>query len=378
LEGSLHKYWSQSHNGGEFPAWAVGQAIQQLSQALEFDPAQALLQTVEFGVNVPLQTPAKDLLQRAVLHTTDLLDLKTFGGKGYFREATKQRYYFKLYDKALQLQDAGFPNPSPLLRVEVKARKMIYLKAAGVVTLADLAKPTALLQLGQLLTRNLEQVLFAPPLPLSATLSTLERRLLRDGSSFRYWEGLTPLSRSKTKTQYRKVYAHHVADPALRAATQGLKTVWRQLLTQPGPGGHPATAVAAGIDAALPQINPLFRVLPRPLLPHKERAAALVNQPDYWKEGEGGEMKVSEVSEQPTVRRCHTCGKPINTDNVAAKFCSAKERGKAAAKQCRNADSNLRNNTRRALLRGESEPLLFDTRPFVRVPEHVREFVFAA
>lgn len=372
LEGSLHQYWSRGHNGGEFPAWAVGEAVRQLSQALGFDPSQALLQTVEFGVNVPLQAPAKELLQRAVLHKTDPLDLKTYGGKGYFREATKQRYYFKLYDKALQLQDLGFSDPGPLLRVEVKARKMKYLEAAGVATLADLTKPAALLEMGRLLTRNLEQVLFAGPLPLPATLSTPERRLLTVGSTLRYWEGLTPTSLRRIKSDYRAVYAHHVADPALQSAAQALETVWQQLLTQPEPGAHSATAV--------PQINPSVRVLPRPLPPQNERAAAaLIRQPDYRKEegggeGEGGGMR---VSKQAPARCCHTCGLPINVKS-GRKFCSPKERGSAAAKRCRNADSNLRNNKARALRKVVSEPVLFDQRPFVRVPEHVREFVLTA
>ena len=84
------------------------------------------------------------------------------------------------------------------------------------------------------------------------------------------------------------------------------------------------------------------------------------------------------MSEQPATHRCHTCGKPINTGNATAKFCSPKERGEAAAKRCRNADSNLRNNKRRALRKAVSEPVLFDQRPFVRVPEYMREFVLAA
>ncbi|SNC77735.1 hypothetical protein SAMN06265337_4344, partial [Hymenobacter gelipurpurascens] len=309
-----------------------------------------------------LPTPAKELPQRAVLHKTDPLDLKTYGGKGYFREATKQRYYFKLYDKALQLQDMGFPDPGPLLRVELKARKMKYLAEAGVVTLADLAKPAALLELGQLLTRNLEQVLFAAPLPLPATLSTSEKRLLTSGSSLRYWEGLSSASLRRTKSDYRRVYAHHIADPVFRVAAQELETVWQHLLTQPEPGAQPATAI--------PHINPLFRVLPQRMPQEK---MPLVNHSLSKEEGGG----ISERA-KPDAHSCKTCGRPINTSNATAKFCSPKERGSAAAKRCRNADSNLRNNKRRALHRIESTPLLFDTRPFIRVPEEVREFVLAA
>jgi hypothetical protein len=366
LEGSLHQYWSKTHNGGEFPAWAVNLAIQQLSEKLDFDPEQARILSMEFGVNIPLQSSAKDLLQRAVLHKTDPLDLKTFGSKGYFREATKQQYYFKLYDKALQLIDLGFPDPGPLLRVELKVRKLEYLKEAGVNTLADLTKPSALLVMGQLLTHNLEQVLFAAPLPLAPTLNKLEKRLLRDGSSQRYWAALKPSSRTTIKHHYRKIYATHVADPALSSAIKGLQNTWLQLTE-----AQPQSTIAepALIEVTIAQINPLFRVLPASAPTPVEGAGELVKQ--AREEGDGEE---EEKSKQCT-RFCKTCGKPINTGNAAAKFCSAKERGAAEAKQCRNADSNLRNNKRRSLRRIESLPLLFDTRPFVHVPEQVRDFV---
>jgi hypothetical protein len=80
----------------------------------------------------------------------------------------------------------------------------------------------------------------------------------------------------------------------------------------------------------------------------------------------------------PAARRCHTCGRVLTSTSSRAKFCSELEWG-AAAKKCRNADSNPRNNAvatrRRTKSRG---PQLFDDSPFVRVPEHYRSFVLAA
>jgi hypothetical protein len=80
----------------------------------------------------------------------------------------------------------------------------------------------------------------------------------------------------------------------------------------------------------------------------------------------------------PAARRCHTCGRVLTSTSSRAKFCSELEWG-AAAKKCRNADSNPRNNAAATRRKTKSRgPQLFDDSPFVRVPEHYRAFVLAA
>jgi hypothetical protein len=77
-------------------------------------------------------------------------------------------------------------------------------------------------------------------------------------------------------------------------------------------------------------------------------------------------------------RCCLTCGRVLTSSSSRAKFCSERERG-AAAKKCRNADSNPRNNAAATRRKTKSRgPLLFDDSPFVRVPEQYRAFVLAA
>ena len=67
-----------------------------------------------------------------------------------------------------------------------------------------------------------------------------------------------------------------------------------------------------------------------------------------------------------------------HSSSSRAKFCSEREWG-PAAKKCRNADSNPRNNaaaTRRKII--SQGPLLFDDSDFIRVSEQIRAFVLAA
>jgi len=374
VKGSLHKQWSGTHNGGAFPRWAVGQAVDDLASALGFDPSQAVLHGLEFGANVPMPTPAKDLLRRAILSSKKggrpkPLNTK-YSEQGLMREVVAQQYFGKLYDKEEQLTAAGYSAPGThLMRVEVKVRKMQLLDKAGVRTLADLTKPAALATMGELLSEHLNSILFAVPGELPPTLRTSQRKLLRDGATVGYWEGLAkqPQLRVQVK-RYRELTAQHVSDVALDAATQGLRSVWQQLLNEPVP------SLAAGVvpEATSTQINPLSRGISKAQEEEKATAlprraegllVALPNHPHPLDEGEP-------APRQPARRCCQSCGQELDPGRQAStKYCG---------KKCRNAASNPAHNARRALLKIESQPLLFSIREFVRVPEQYRAFVLAA
>lgn len=375
LRGSLHKYWSQTHNGGEFPLWAVNQAIEQLATELQFDPTQAHLHGLEFGVNVPMPAPARELLRRAVLHSTQTIGLRTWGGRGYLREATHQQYFFKAYDKEAQLIDTGHTPPGPLLRVELKARKMEFLKKAGVETLADLTKPSALQVMGEMLSAQLDKVLFAAPGELPTTLRKAERQLLRNGARSVYWEDLPkPKLRTQLK-QYRQLVAQHVTDTALDAATQGLRNTWQHLLQQPAP----LPLLATTTETVAPQINHLSRVLPSV---HQEQETAhrihrraeglLVALPNPHHLDEGEPLNLTGPQ-----RHCQTCGRLLTSPNPKAKFCSEKELG-AAAKKCRNTASNPRNNALRRQRQFKGQLLLFPSQELWQSQAKFLGFALAA
>ena len=77
-------------------------------------------------------------------------------------------------------------------------------------------------------------------------------------------------------------------------------------------------------------------------------------------------------------RRCQTCGRVLTSSSSQAKFCSELVWG-SAAKKCRNADSNPRNNAAATRRKTKNQgPLLFDDSDFIRVPEQIRAFVLAA
>jgi len=315
LTGSLHKFWHGQHNGGPFHLDAIGEAVADLSDTFGFKAEVAVLRTLEFGLNVPMSTSAAELLRRAVLYKTSTLDLKQYGGKGCYRIAEAQQYYFKLYDKELHLLSMGFASPGPLLRVELKATRMALLAEAGITNLTDLTKPKPLAALGKLLERAFASVLFAAP-SRPATLTRTERQFLTVGANFNYWHDLNeqhPESLRKNRTKYREIVAKHCPDLLANEASNGIITGWQRLLETPQsiPELTGFTATSSGL--LLPGINTLNRV-------------------------------VEPVSEP---RRCQTCSRDISGQSEQSKFCSEAMHG-AAGKRCRNAGSNPRNNAKRS------------------------------
>ena len=372
VRGSLHKYWSKSHNGGPFPRWAVAQAVQQLAAELKFNPVQGELHGFEFGANVPMPTPAKQLLRRAVLFAkkgTNPKHLNTkYSEKGLMREVVASQYYGKLYDKEEQLEAAGYELPScHLLRVELKVRKMQLLQKAGVKTLADLANPAALELMGELLSEHLNSVLFSVPGKLPPTLRASQQRILRDGATAGYWDGLAKQPRLRVQVKQFRTAKELVPDAALEAATKGLRSVWQQLLHEPAP----ALSVATAPDPNTIQLYHQYRGLTW----NKERAEAAPSQTAEGLlvgEREQASPRADDEREPTTTaaRCCLSCGAPLASHR--------KPETRYCGKKCRNAASNPGYNARRTLHKIESQPLLFPIREFVRVPEQIRAFVLAA
>ena len=353
VRGSLHKYWSKSHNGGSFPRWAVAQAVQNLAIELQFNPVQGALHSVEFGVNVPMSTPAKGLLCRMILHSgkgcPPKVPTSSHNRRGVMREVAAQQYYLKAYDKEAQLDDSSNDTTGgEAARVELKVCTMEQLKQAGVRTLADLAHPAKLEAMGKLLFRHWDSLLFAAPGELPATLRTVDRHLLERAARVGYWEGVpVPQLRVQVK-RYRKIYAQYIVDEALQSVTQGLQSVWQQQLHQP----EPVAVVATIAELSASQLNPLCKVLSfrergdaaLPLVDGGAGAGGMLPSPPAYLTANND----NDEREQPTTaaRRCQTCGRALTSSSNRAKFCSEQVWG-AAAKKCRNTDSNPRNNFKR-------------------------------
>ena len=362
VQGSLHKLRHGQHNGGSFPAWAVADTIAELAYSFKFRPEQAELRTLEFGLNVPLLASATDLLSRVVLYKTMPFNLSHFGGKGYYLETDAQQYYFKLYDKERHLTANRYLAPGPLLRSEIKTRRMEWLRGIDITTLADLTDSTKLAELGKLLVEAFQQVLFSA-VTIPAGLSKAEQRLLVEGRHPHYWQQLRkqhPDSLRKNRQRYRELTTQHAPDLLALAALDGIANGWEQLRTA-------SPCLPGLVDLAgrpIPELTDLPATPQRLVVPGFNSLSIGVEPGTVGAVGEAA------------VRRCQTCGQDISAQPASSKFCSEALYGKAA-KRCRNAASNPRNNTRRAVQRTTQQAYLFDVVPHLHLPATEREFVLS-
>lgn len=349
IAGSLHKYWHGEHNGSDFPAWAVQEAICELAHSFGIDPATAQLRALEFGLNVPLPAPATDLLRRAVCYKTLPFDVRTFGGHGYYLQAIAQQYYLKLYDKQRHLASFGLPAAEHLLRAELKASKMMWLRPLRVGVLADLTDPAKLNALGARLDEAFGQVLFGAK-DVPASLPPAAQRLLAQGTSPAYWQQLKtqPENFRKTRQRYRALTAQHVPDELAEAAANGIADHWQRLLTPRAVPVLTRSAVPVLTDAptwsvstTCPGFNPLCI-------------------------GVEAEATPTELT-VPPVKQCLTCGRDISHQVPSSKYCSEKLYG-AAGKRCRNAASNPKHNAKRDIALRLKASALFDQRPYLKLP----------
>ena len=359
LAGSLHQLRHGQHNGGDFPAWAVAATIDELAYSFRFRPNQAELRTIEFGLNIALPAPATDLLRRAVLYKTLPFSLALFGGRGYYLEAAAQQYSLKLYDKQRHLLAKHRLRLAALLRVELRVRRMEWLSKAGIVTLADLTQPAKLAVLGELLAEALSQVLFAVG-TVPAGLAKAEQRLLTEGRHPAYWQTLNeerPASLRKSRQRYRELATHHAPDQLALAAAEGLAAGWERLLT-----------AAPSLPHLVSPAPPIF-----PVLTNCRTALARAVLPGFNSLTIGVEPGASTGAGWQPTRRCRTCGRDISAQAPGSWYCSEARYGKEA-KRCRNAGSNPRHNTRRAVVRLAQQPCLFDLLPHLRLAAGIREF----
>ena len=289
----------------------------------------------------------------------------------------------KLYNKNQHAKQRGLPVPAGQhkLRYEVvmkNARPINALWNRSETTLADLLSPEFYAAAAAELEQRWKEITRDNGLNYIG-LSKKDIGLLSSRGSKEHWRGLKAVVSAITIKRQKKEYAKLAA-----AMTKRI-----------GPNEYDQRFEPA-LKALLPPVattqnDTFFNTyslleLPR-MLVVKDATSPLVLVDDAGV-GAGGLLPSQPVyltanddgDDRPTTaaRRCQTCGRALTSSSSRAKFCSEQVWG-VAAKKCRNADSNPRNNaaaTRRKIM--SQGPLLFDDREFIRVPEQYRAFVLAA
>lgn len=331
IDGSLHKNYFGGANYLPFHWDDLQKEIIKLETGLQLS-GHADLANLEIGLNIPFQFPVFTYLKQNLItykgHPFDRYNPDKNGlCLGYV--CPLSQYAVKIYDKGKQ-----FNLPDNLMRFELRYLKMQPLKERGIKHLSDLTdfeKVNGLLSL--LISAWENTVLFDSSINLNnPELKDRDRQLLKDGRRPGYWEHL--------KETKKRRFDYH-------------RKKYRELVTRYGNGLH--EKVREMIITGWENLFKNCTILPG------------VQNPELFK----FTVKVKGKNEQKRV--CLSCGRDISNQDSRSKFCGSKFVGEAAAHQCRNRDSNQRNNFKNKVRRINSRGVLFDISPYLIVNNNKKQ-----
>lgn len=332
VDGSLHKNHFNGKNYLPFTWDKVLTEIDNLETGLQLTGQFAEIVNLEIGVNIKLPVGVFSFLKKNLIAFKGHLFNRYNPDKnkmclGYVCPLTQ--YSVKLYDKGKQ-----FNLPDNLLRFELRYLKMQTLKKRGIKQLTDLTDIQKVNGLLSLLLAAWDNILlFDSSINLkNKVLKQSELNLLRDGSNPKYWEALKEKNSRQFNYQRDK---------------------FKELIKKYGTGWHEKIR-----ELIKTEWETLFKnctILPS------------VQNPELYK------FTVKVKGKNVQKRFCLSCGRDISNQDSRSKFCSSKFIGEAAAHQCRNRDSNPRNNFKNKLRRINSGGVLFDVTPYMIVNNNKKQ-----
>jgi hypothetical protein len=379
VQGSLATF-AKGHNLHLLTHSELQLTIPALAAAVGLPATRLRVVGLELALDLDGTTSPQPLLETLKHHKgSRFLPIKQRKGVARPMEfiASHADYSMKMYNKGLWEAQHGnyLPAGQHRARFEVvmtRARPIDALLNRSETTLADLVTPEFYAAAVAHLEQKWKEVVREQPLTF-AGLNGKQRRLLGAGGNPEYWRGIKRDKSIMTFKRERKEYKELIEYSASRMPPDKYEQQFSASLA-----ALLAPVAAAQNDTFLHTFSPV-EISPLRI----ERAApapSLVNDasglPASWPclPADDGEREPTTTA----ARCCQTCGRALTSSSGRAKFCSEREWG-AAAKKCRNADSNPRNNAAATLRKIKSRgPGLFDDSDFIRVPEQIRAFVLAA
>jgi len=318
ITGSLHKYWNNGTNENDFTLDNVISAIDRFCKVFRIDARRATIHNLEFGVNINPSFSASEIIEDIICFKNVRPSWPYEGNENqfYFIEFKKGNNYMKVYDKGKQY------NTINTLRIEVKSMRSAELKQSGAITLNDLKSKSVFKVLGRKLMQFASNLVFIDSAIDLTRLSKKENKIYNEMVNPRKWV----LKGGKTTTQYRR------------------EKKFIQIVNQYGNRN----------------IYTHIRELVREKVNELQTA--------------GCNLLLSKYTGKPLQdRTCKSCGKDISNQNPRSVFCSSKFVGEAAAHQCRNRNSNPRNNLKGKIRRINSRGVLFDISPYLIVNNNKKQ-----
>tara|TARA_R100000306_G_scaffold14412_2_gene17885 strand:- start:2151 stop:3041 length:891 start_codon:yes stop_codon:yes gene_type:complete len=206
VRNSIHKAFNEyttgeNHNYNDFNYYSICEAIDYISSQL-IDVDKAKLTQLEFGLNIEVPIPARDIIRQNVL----MHKLKgpnhnrLFNGLGELKQFDYHNHFIKIYDKAKQ-----YRLNYHLLRFEVKFIKAKEFQKMGIYHLTDLKKKHLLRKLFLNLMLRFEEMTIVDSY-LDEDISSADLNKLCRYNNPTYWEQRISHLSNQTKMRYHRDY----------------------------------------------------------------------------------------------------------------------------------------------------------------------------
>lgn len=204
IKNSLHKLHNslngeEPHNYNDFTYSSLKKTIDYLNGKL-LDLKHANLTQLEFGLNIPVMLPAKDIITDNILmHKASAFNQNNkFNGRGCLIRFDYTNFLIKIYDKAKQYQ-----LDKNILRFEIKLIRKKEFNALGIYNLIDLQSKEKLNALFKYLLKRFDEMIIVDDFT-SVEITERDRLKLNEFSSYRYWEQVNKSFSRQTKMRYQK------------------------------------------------------------------------------------------------------------------------------------------------------------------------------
>lgn len=199
LSGSLHKYYNDGlQNYDNFTFGKLKATMDDLKKRFGIDPSKAVLNNIEFGVNILVPFNPDDFIRSLVCYGSDPFIPERKPGIMYAQVRNKQ-YYVKIYNKSLQ-----YAIPGNIVRFEVKVVRMAKIAKSGISTLQDLTIYERMSGIKDLLLDTFDKIIYCDDTINSNQFNQSDADLIRDGSNPRFWSNHYKKSGSNASKKFRR------------------------------------------------------------------------------------------------------------------------------------------------------------------------------
>ncbi|MES2388781.1 MAG: hypothetical protein V4543_12340 [Bacteroidota bacterium] len=334
LSGSLHKFFNGGqHNANDYSIADVHDTLTQLAAEYDIRPELAVLESLEFGVNVQLPFDPNKVLRAIICHNEKAFEQINHERKGLGFICCRHDYTLKVYNKGQQAN----ADASNLLRIELRINKMRFLQPFGISSLADLADPKSVSLLAAKFQGLLSEVLIYDNSINAKNLTEAKRYKLAQYSNPKYWENLSRVQRHRQKMQFENLIAEHSETNLKAVVLEIVQTKISELLTD-----KHKNCIRIHPDLIPPEKQEMYTLSP---LECRVKSLQSIEE----------EKKGKNCKDNFQARTCKSCNSDISMQSPKAVFCSAKHKGAKAAKACRNKDSNHRRNIKAKIMKAKTD-----------------------